>query len=106
MHRIGVISDTHGLLRKEVLQILSGCEVILHGGDIDHLEVIERLKQIAPVYVVRGNNDKECKKRISKEISDFDMIIYGHSHRYEESKIGQQLWLNREAVGQEGFKCL
>lgn len=73
------------------MQILSGCEVILHGGDIDHLEVIERLKQIAPVYVVRGNNDKECKKRISKEISDFDMIIYGHPHRYEESKIGQQL---------------
>lgn len=104
MHRIGVISDTHGLLRKEVLQILSGCEVILHGGDIDHLEVIERLKQIAPVYVVRGNNDKECKKRISKEISDFDMIIYGHSHRYEESKIGQQLWLNPGSCGPRRFQ--
>ena len=59
MHRIGIISDTHGVLQEEVLQILSECEIILHSGDVDRQEIIDRLNQIAPTYVVRGNADKE-----------------------------------------------
>ena len=56
--KIGIISDTHGLLRPEVTDALRGCEVILHGGDISKQEIIDQLEKIAPVYVVRGNNDK------------------------------------------------
>lgn len=57
MRRIGLISDTHGLLRPEALAFLDGCEHIVHGGDIGAAEVLEELARIAPVTAVRGNND-------------------------------------------------
>ena len=50
------MSDTHGLLRPEVLTAIDGCDAIIHDGDINKPEIIDRLKEIAPVYVVRGNN--------------------------------------------------
>ena len=56
--RIGIIADTHGLLRPEVLEVLEMCDYIIHAGDINKAEVLEELKRIAPVYAVRGNNDK------------------------------------------------
>lgn len=126
MHKIGVISDTHGLLRTEVLNVLSDCEIILHGGDVNSREILDRLNQIAPTYTVRGNNDKEWakdlpeqlllefyglrffmvhnKKAIPKDTSDIDIIIYGHSHRYEEKYIGQQLWLNPGSCGSQRWR--
>lgn len=55
--RIGLISDTHGLLRPEALAFLRGCDAIVHGGDIGHAGVLEALNQLAPVTAVRGNND-------------------------------------------------
>ena len=55
--RVGVISDTHGLLRPEALRALAGCERILHAGDIGKPEVLDALARIAPVVAVRGNND-------------------------------------------------
>lgn len=58
MHRIGVISDTHGLLRPEAIAFLQGCERIVHGGDIGDASVLEALTRIAPVVAVRGNNDR------------------------------------------------
>ena len=54
---IGVISDTHGLMRPEALEALKGVDLILHAGDIGNAEVIEALQNIAPVIAVRGNND-------------------------------------------------
>ena len=57
--KIGIISDTHGLLRPEVIEQLKGCRLILHAGDINSQEILDKLEQIAPVRVVRGNNDKE-----------------------------------------------
>ena len=54
MYRIGVISDTHGLLRPEVKEILRGCEAILHGGDIDRADILEELGEIAPTYAERN----------------------------------------------------
>jgi len=57
--RIGLISDTHGLLRPEALAFLAGCDHIVHGGDIGSPEILERLAAIAPVTAVRGNNDRE-----------------------------------------------
>lgn len=59
MHKIGILSDTHGMLRAEVLDALKGCEVILHGGDINKQKILDDLGAIAPVHVVRGNNDSD-----------------------------------------------
>src|SRR4051812_12274544 len=58
MARLGIISDTHGLLRPEALAFLRGCEHIVHGGDIGTAQVLAQLAAIAPVTAVRGNNDK------------------------------------------------
>lgn len=53
MHKIGIISDTHGLLRQEVVDIFQDCEVILHSGDFDTEKILKTLEQIAPVYAVK-----------------------------------------------------
>ena len=123
--RIAVLSDTHGLLRPEVLSAISGCDAIIHGGDINKPEIIERLKEIAPVYVVRGNNDKEwaeyipatltfqiegCrfflvhnKKEVPKDLTGINAVIFGHSHRYFEENIDGRLWLNPGSCGKRRF---
>ena len=62
--KIAILSDTHGLLRPEVMDRLSSAGAILHGGDINKPEILDRLKAIAPLYVVRGNNDKEWAEKI------------------------------------------
>ncbi|MGH8248569.1 MAG: metallophosphoesterase family protein, partial [Gammaproteobacteria bacterium] len=56
---IGLISDTHGLLRPQALEALRGSELIIHAGDIGKLEILEALEEIAPVHAVRGNNDRD-----------------------------------------------
>lgn len=123
--RIGVLSDTHGLLRPEVLSALSGCDAIIHGGDINKPEILERLQQIAPVYVVRGNNDKEwaehlpltltfqieqCrfflvhnKKQVPQDLTGIDAVIFGHSHKYFAQEIDGRLWLNPGSCGKRRF---
>ena len=105
MYKIGVISDTHGLLREEVIKELESCQLILHAGDINKREVIERLEAVAPLKIVRGNNDKgewaeklpesltftvedkqffmvHNKKDFIKDRVGIDVLIYGHSHKY------------------------
>ena len=73
---VGVISDTHGLLRPEVLKIFSGVDLIIHAGDIGTLETLAELQSLAPVVAVRGNNDTgpwakkvpetlHCRRRVS-----------------------------------------
>lgn len=123
--RIGVLSDTHGLLRPEVLSALSGCDAIIHGGDINKPEILERLEKIAPVYVVRGNNDKEwaehlpltltfqieqCrfflvhnKKQVPQDLTGIDAVIFGHSHKYFAQEIDGRLWLNPGSCGKRRF---
>ena len=59
MLRIGLVSDTHGLLRDSVLRFLQGCDAIVHGGDIGRPEILAALAAIAPLTVVRGNNDTQ-----------------------------------------------
>lgn len=125
MKRIGVLSDTHGKLREEVLEILQGCDAILHAGDINIPQVLERLREIAPLYVVRGNADKEwaeelpqtlseeiCglrffmvhnKKEIPADITGYDLVVYGHSHKYEERWEGNCLYLNPGSCGPRRF---
>ena len=58
-HVLGIISDTHGLMRPEAIKALEGVKMIIHAGDIGTPEVLEMLHAIAPVVAVRGNNDKE-----------------------------------------------
>ena len=123
--RIAVLSDTHGLLRPEVLAAIDGCDAIIHGGDINKPEIIERLQEIAPVYVVRGNNDKEWaedlpysltftvegvrfflvhnKKDVPKDLSGVDVVVFGHSHKYEEREENGVLWLNPGSCGRRRF---
>lgn len=125
MHRIGIISDTHGLLRPEVVEVLQGCEAILHGGDINSPDILDKLNQIAPTYAVRGNNDKEWakdlpetlslnlygisffmvhnKKNIPKDLKNVDIIVYGHSHKYGEKVVNGRLMLNPGSCGPRRF---
>ncbi len=125
-HKIAVLSDTHGLLRPEVKEILTDCEVILHGGDINSQKILDELKEIAPVYVVRGNNDKEWaeklpieaeltlfglhiymvhnKKHRKQNLDGVDLFIYGHSHKYEEKKEEGIFLLNPGSCGPRRFR--
>lgn len=125
MHKIGILSDTHNLLRESVMDILRSCEIILHGGDIHARQVLKQLETIAPVYAVRGNADKEWaaglpqtlsvelfgikifmihnKKMIQEDIQDKDLIIYGHSHKYEKLQKNGQIWLNPGSCGRRRF---
>ena len=102
--KIGIISDTHDLLRPEVINALQGCGCILHGGDISSQKVLDQLEEIAPVKAVRGNNDKDWaehlpvfldfelaglriymthkKKDLPGDLTPYDLVIYGHSHQY------------------------
>jgi uncharacterized protein len=77
--RVGVISDTHGLLRPEALQFLKGCDSIIHCGDVCEQRVIDELSKIAPVAAVRGNNDKGDWARVLPETELLrigDIFIY------------------------------
>ncbi len=125
MKRIGVLSDTHGKLRDEVAEILRGCDVILHAGDINTSKVAGVLREIAPLYIVRGNADKEwaqgipeqlseeiCglrvfmvhnKKDMPKEMGNYDLAVFGHSHKYEERREGSCLFLNPGSCGPRRF---
>lgn len=126
MHRIAVISDTHGLLRPEVLEKLKSCETILHGGDFGEPDILAKLTEISPVWAVRGNVDKEWadglpeelvitlfgfriyithnRKHIRKDLSDIDIVVYGHSHKYEERREGGILYLNPGSCGPKRFR--
>lgn len=123
--KIGVISDTHGLLIPEVISALKGCEAILHAGDVGSREVLERLEKLAPVYAVRGNCDgawadnipavidKEIcglrvfithrKTDLPKDLSSFDLAVFGHSHRYEQFYMDRTLMLNPGSCAPKRF---
>ena len=128
--KITILSDTHDLLRPEVLSLLPGCACILHGGDISSRKVLDQLETFAPVKVVRGNNDKEWaehlppfldvevgglrvymthkKKDFPKDLSTYDLVIFGHSHQYSETWVDHSggrrtLLLNPGSCGPRRF---
>lgn len=123
--RIGIISDTHGLLRPEVLEILKTCDCIFHGGDINKPEILEVLRPLASIYAVRGNNDKEWaeglarklqftiegvkffmvhnKKDVCWDLGDVQVVVFGHTHKYFEKIIDNRLWLNPGSCGKRRF---
>jgi putative phosphoesterase len=127
--RVGVISDTHGLLRPEAIEALSGSELILHAGDIGKPEVLEALSAIAPVKVVRGNNDQgdwaeaiplrqviqieklaiyllhDVKELdFAAEAAGFRIVISGHSHKPMVEERQGVLFLNPGSAGPRRFK--
>jgi uncharacterized protein len=125
--RVGVLSDTHGLLRPAVLDRLAGCERILHAGDVGAPEILDTLRSIAPVEAVRGNVDVGATARLPESVAgdlgglpfrmihrreDADtkwlprlrLLVFGHSHRPEISWEGGCLLLNPGACGQRRFK--
>lgn len=125
MKRIIVLSDTHGLLRPEMLEYLSHADVIIHGGDINIQAIVDKLREYAPLYIVRCNNDKEWaenlphsltftiggvrfflihnKKDILPDLPDVDVVIYGHSHKYACENRNGVLWLNPGSCGRRRF---
>ncbi|MBA1337178.1 MAG: putative phosphoesterase [Firmicutes bacterium] len=128
MKLIGVISDTHGLLREEAVQALRGVDLIIHAGDIGSEEVIRELRKIAPVIAVRGNCDRDqwakaYPKTEYVEIDDtriyvlhelnwlnidpkgagINIVISGHSHRPKEEKKDGVLYLNPGSAGPRRF---
>ena len=123
--RIAILSDTHGLLRPEVVEHLKTADAILHGGDINQQAIVDGLRQYAPLYIVRGNNDKEwavdiphhltvtlggvifCmvhnKKEVPADLSGVDAVVFGHSHKYVQEERDGRLWLNPGSCGPRRF---
>jgi uncharacterized protein len=127
--RIGLISDTHGLLRPEASAFLRGCDRIVHAGDIGNQKVLEELAAIAPTTAVRGNNDREgwaaglsdtellqlgkvsmyvihdlAALDIEPQAAGVDVVISGHSHRPLVRERNGVLYINPGSAGPRRFK--
>lgn len=133
-HVVGLISDTHGLVRPGVYDALKGVELILHAGDVGGSQILEQLRLIAPVRAVFGNTDPpgdpDLAERIDLELDglrihvshghevgsptpaklaglyDADVVLYGHTHRQLITTLGEQLFVNPGAAGPRRFKLL
>ena len=127
--KIGLISDTHGLVRPEALQALAGVERIIHAGDVGGASVIDALRAIAPVDVVRGNNDKDPwgiklppwlalefegvgihvlhdvnEMDVDPAAAGFRVVITGHSHKPLVTERDAVLFVNPGSAGPRRFK--
>src|SRR3984893_2299150 len=126
---VGVISDTHGLLRSEAVDALRGCDHIIHAGDVGAPEILEQLASIAPVTAIRGNVDKAegCRKLPETEVLElgaisiyiihdlarldlkpqaagFSVVISGHSHVPMQERRAGVLYFNPGSAGPRRFK--
>jgi putative phosphoesterase len=127
--RIGVISDTHGLVRPHATEALKGSELIVHAGDIGKPEVLAALQSIAPVIAIRGNNDREpwAKKlpdiltlrvngvgiymihnvnelELDPAAEGYRAVISGHSHKPSITNVDGVMFLNPGSAGPRRFK--
>ena len=127
--RIGLISDTHGLLRKEAVEALRGSELILHAGDVGKPEILEALRKLAPVVAVRGNVDTESWAQVLPETavteagavtiyvlhdvnaldlnpaaSAFHILVSGHSHKPGKMERDGVLYINPGSAGPRRFQ--
>lgn len=123
--KLAILSDTHGLLRPEVAAHLKTADAILHGGDINRQSIVDQLEQYAPLYLVRGNNDKEWaraiphdltvtlggvtfymvhnKKEVPANLPGVNAVIFGHSHKYVQEERDGLVWLNPGSCGPRRF---
>jgi putative phosphoesterase len=127
MFRIGIISDTHGLLRPEAERHLMGVDHIVHAGDIGRPEIIDALRRIAPVIAIRGNVDSGAwareypdtkrmrlagksiyvlhdLKTLQVDPAGFDVIVSGHSHMPKIDRVGGVLYVNPGSAGRRRFR--
>jgi putative phosphoesterase len=127
--RVGLIADTHGLLRPEAVAFLRGSDRIVHAGDVGNVDVIERLADLAPVTVVRGNNDQgpwadaiaptevvridDVSIYVLHDIAELDLdpaaagfrvVVFGHSHRPSSETRDGVLYINPGSAGPRRFK--
>lgn len=127
--RIGVISDTHGLLRPEAVEALRGSDVIVHAGDIGTAAILETLRELAPVKAVRGNVDREPWARglprtqtfeihrvgvyvihdlgeldLAPETAGFPLVVSGHTHQPAIHERNGVLFLNPGSAGPRRFR--
>jgi uncharacterized protein len=127
--QVGLISDTHGLLRPEATAALRGCEFIVHAGDIGDSSIIDRLSRIAPTTAVRGNNDNDewasripetevlqvgavviyvvhdlAKLDIDPAARGFHVVVSGHSHQPAVEWRDDVLFINPGSAGPRRFK--
>jgi putative phosphoesterase len=133
-HVIGLISDTHGLVRPDVHTALAGVELILHAGDVGGDEILDELELIAPIRAVYGNTDELGQPRLTTAIEteigglrihvshghevgaptpekllakyDADVIVYGHTHKQLVFQEGRRIVVNPGAAGQRRFDLL
>lgn len=128
MIRVGVISDTHGMLRPQALAAMQGSDYVLHGGDIGKVDILGALQAIAPLTVVRGNNDRADWARevpetarltvgqievfvvhdiatllIDPAAEGIDVVVYGHSHRPRVHYKAGVMYLNPGSAGPRRF---
>jgi putative phosphoesterase len=128
MKTIGVISDTHGVLRPEAVKALRGVDLIIHAGDVGRSDILDSLRQIAPVFAVRGNTDHEEWARtlpltervqvdqqlifvlhdlrqlgLTPEVHGIAAVISGHSHKPAIEKKRGVLYLNPGSAGPRRF---
>ena len=125
--RVAVISDTHGLLRREVVAELRDCSHILHAGDIVRESDLDELRLYGSIYAVRGNNDMwqtglqdlagvlffriagvnfvmtHDRYDVPRNLEGVQAVVYGHSHRYSEEWTDGRLWLNPGSCGRARF---
>jgi len=126
--RIGVISDTHGLLRREAVDALQGVDLIIHAGDVGSPDLLDALRRIAPVEAVRGNVDRApwatllpasavvpldsftayvlhdlATLDLDPAAAGFDIVIFGHSHRAEIRTSNAVVYLNPGSAGPRRF---
>jgi putative phosphoesterase len=126
---VGVISDTHGLLRPEALDLLRGSEHIIHAGDLGEPEIIPALERIAPVTAIRGNIDKDAWAQrfpetqvvelgglhfyvihdlnaldLNPKAAGFAAVISGHSHQAKQETKDGVLYFNPGSAGPKRFK--
>ncbi|MBC2714785.1 MAG: metallophosphoesterase family protein [Desulfobacteraceae bacterium] len=128
LKRIGLISDTHGLLRDSAVKALADSDIIIHAGDIDTPDIIDTLKKIAPVFPVRGNMDRNPKGAVLPKYeivemdeiaiyvlhdlyqldldpatAGFDVVVSGHSHRPKIEYRDGVLYINPGSAGPRRF---
>ena len=123
--KLGILADTHDLLRPEVSEALAGADAILHAGDIAGRKLLDRLEALAPVYAVRGNADRDWAKDLPpfldlelgglriymthkkadlpRDLTPYGLVVTGHSHRYAEEEAGHTLLLNPGSCGPRRF---
>jgi len=128
--RVLVLSDTHGVLRQRVLEAAQLSRYIIHAGDFDNDDTYLTLEACAPLCAVRGNNDWYMNQKLPvsrdfkieevrffmvhdradviremqpREVRDFDVVVFGHSHRYYQNREDGVLWLNPGSCGRRRF---